>query len=70
MNMPLVYTIREAAARAGVPVAFMRRMIADGAVHAVRSGNRFYVTWASVERYLLGENDNTNQAETSFRKTI
>lgn len=68
--MPLVYTIREAAARAGIPVAFMRRMVADGAVHAVRSGNRFYVTWASVERYLLGENDNANQSETNFRKTI
>ena len=60
--MPLVYTIREAAARAGIPVAFMRRMIADGAVHAVRSGNRFYVTWASVERFLLGEDDQTAQA--------
>ena len=60
MTQPLVYTIREAAARAGIPVAFMRRMVADGAVHAVRSGNRFYVTWASVERYLSGENDQTD----------
>ena len=56
MNLPLVYTIRETAAHAGIPVAFIRRMVADGTVHAVRSGNRFYVTWASVERYLLGEN--------------
>lgn len=58
MNVPLVYTIREAATRAGVPVAFMRRMVAEGSVHSVRSGSRFYVTWASVERFLLGENDN------------
>lgn len=57
MNAPLVFTIREAAARAGIPVAFMRRMVAARDVHAVRSGNRFYVTWASVERYLLGEAD-------------
>lgn len=70
MNMPLVYTIREAAARAGIPVAFMRRIVADGTVHAVRSGNRFYVTWASVERYLLGEIDNPNPSETNYRKTI
>jgi len=54
---PLVYTIRETAARAGVPVAFVRRLVADGSVHAVRSGNRFYVTWASVERYLLWASD-------------
>lgn len=55
MNTPLVYTIRETAARAGIPIAFVRRMVANGDVHAVRSGNRFYVTWASVETYLLGE---------------
>lgn len=36
----------------------MRRMVAEGSVHSVRSGSRFYVTWASVERFLLGENDN------------
>lgn len=61
MNIPLVLTIRETAARAGIPVAFMRRMVAQGSVHAVRSGNRFYVTWASVERYLLGESDHEKQ---------
>lgn len=66
MTQPLVYTIREAAARAGIPVAFMRRMVTEGAVHAVRSGNRFYVTWASVERYLLGESDQA--AQTAERK--
>lgn len=57
VNQPLVYTIRETATRAGIPVAFMRRLVADGIVHAVRSGNRFYVTWASVERYLLGQEE-------------
>ena len=62
MTQPLVYTIREAAARAGIPVAFMRRMVAEGAVHAVRSGNRFYVTWASVEHYLSGEDYQAGQA--------
>jgi len=54
MNVPLVLTIRETAERAGIPVAFVRRLVADGTVHAVRSGSRFYVTWASVEQYLLG----------------
>jgi len=55
--VPLVLTIRETAARAGIPVAFVRRLVAEGKVHSVRSGSRFYVTWASVEGYLLGEND-------------
>lgn len=55
--MPLVLSIKEAAARAGIPVAFVRRLVADGSVHAVRSGSRFYVTWSSLERYLLGENE-------------
>lgn len=57
MTQPLVYTIHETAAHAGIPVAFVRRMVKDGSIHAVRSGNRFYVTWASVERYLIGESD-------------
>ena len=63
MTQPLVYTIKETAARAGIPVPFVRRIVRDGKVHAVRSGNRFYVTWASVERYLLGENCQKNQFE-------
>jgi len=54
MNLPLVLTIRETALHAGIPVAFVRRLVAEGKVHAVRSGSRFYVTWASVEQYLLG----------------
>ena len=61
MNVPIVLTIRETAARAGIPVAFVRRLVAESFVHAVRSGNRFYVSWSSVERYLLGQNE---QAET------
>jgi len=54
MNLPLVLTIRETALQAGIPVAFVRRLVAEGKVHTVRSGSRFYVTWASVEQYLLG----------------
>lgn len=55
MNIPIVLTVRETAARAGIPVAFVRRLIAEGRVHAVRSGSRFYISWASMERFLLGE---------------
>lgn len=58
MNIPLVLTIRDTAARAGIPVAFVRRLVADGKVHSVRSGSRFYVTWASMERYLCGDEHN------------
>ena len=53
--MPIVLTIRETASRAGIPVAFVRRLVAESKVHSVRSGSRFYVTWASMERYLSGE---------------
>ena len=55
MEQPLVLTIRETAARAGLPVHFVRRMVDEKMVHAVRSGNKYYVSWASVERYLLGD---------------
>lgn len=54
MNIPLVLSIRETAARAGIPVAFVRRLVAENKVHSVRSGSRFYVTWSSVEQYLTG----------------
>lgn len=55
MNIPLVLTIKETAARAGIPVAFVRRLVAENKVHSVRSGSRFYVNWSSLEGYLLGE---------------
>jgi excisionase family DNA binding protein len=55
MNIPLVLTIKESAARAGIPVAFVRRLVAESKVHSVRSGSRFYVNWASLEGYLHGE---------------
>lgn len=57
MTMPLMLTVKETAAKAGVPVAAVRRWIAEGRLHAVTSGNRFYVSWASVVRFLSGEDD-------------
>ena len=60
MNIPLVLTIKETAARAGIPVAFVRRLVAENKVHSVRSGSRFYVNWASLERYLIGEKDKSD----------
>lgn len=57
MNVPMVLSIRETAKQAGVPVAAVRRWVADGSVHAVRSGNRFYVSWASVTAFLNGGED-------------
>jgi len=55
MQIPLVLSVKETAERAGVPVSFIRRLIADGSVHAVRSGKKYFVGWASVERFLAGE---------------
>lgn len=54
MTAPLMLSIRETAARAGVAVNAVRRWVADGSVHAVRSGSKFYVSWASVVRFLSG----------------
>ena len=57
MNVPIVLTIRETATRAGIPVAFVRRLVSEGRVHSVRSGSRFYISWVSMERFLIGENE-------------
>ena len=52
MTSPIMLTIRAAAERASVPVAAMRRWVAEGSIYSVRSGSRFYVSWASVVRFL------------------
>lgn len=57
MTTPVMLTIRQAADKAGVPVHAMRRWVADGTVHSVPSGHRFYVSWASVVRFLEGKTD-------------
>lgn len=54
MNMPLVLSVREAAQRAGVPEYALRRWIAQGSVHAVKSGRKLFVTWGSLVRFLSG----------------
>lgn len=55
MEMPVMLTIRETAARAGVSEYAVRRWVADGQIHHVRSGNKIYVSWASMVRFLTGE---------------
>lgn len=57
MNMPLMLGVRETAKRAGVPEHALRRWIAEGRLHTVTSGNRFYISWASVVRFLEGAAD-------------
>lgn len=54
MDMPEMLTVRETAARAGVAVYAVRRWIKDGTIHAVQSGNKFYVSWGSVQQFLIG----------------
>lgn len=54
MNHPLVLTVKETASRAGVPVSFIRRLVAENAVHYVNSGKKIYISWASVESHLTG----------------
>ena len=57
MNHPLVLSVKDTAARAGVPVSFVRRLVADKAVHYVTSGKKIYVSWASIEKHLLGDTE-------------
>ena len=54
MDMPEMLTIRETAARAGVAVYAVRRWIKDKTIYAVQSGNKFYVSWGSVQQFLMG----------------
>lgn len=57
MELPLMLTVRETAKRAGMPEHAIRRWIAEGKLRTVTSGNRFYVSWASVVRFLEGAAD-------------
>lgn len=57
MTLPIMLTVKETATRAGVPERAIRRWIAEGKLHTVTSGNRFYISWASVVRFLTGEDD-------------
>lgn len=52
MTMQLVYSIRDAARLANVPEKALRRWVDGGEIKAVKSGNRYYVSWASVVRFL------------------
>ena len=52
MNVPMVLSIRETAKQAGVPVAAVRRWVRDKRVRVVTIGNRYYVSWASVVKFL------------------
>ena len=54
MNIPVMLSVLETALRAGVPECAVRRWIADGQICAVRSGKRFWVQWASVEKFIGG----------------
>lgn len=54
MNAPIMLTVRETALRAGVPVHAVRQWLQHNCIYSVRSGNRFYISWASVVRFLEG----------------
>lgn len=63
MTIPIMLTVRATAERAGVPEHAVRRWIAEGKIHKVTSGNRFYVSWASVVRFLEGSAGDEAQKE-------
>lgn len=55
MELPVMLTVRQTAERAGVSEYAVRRWVADGQVHCVRSGNKIYISWASMVQFLTGE---------------
>lgn len=57
MTHPLMLSVKETATRAGIPAHAIRRWIAEGKLHTVTSGNRYYISWASVVRFLSGDAD-------------
>lgn len=57
MNQPIMLKVKDAAARAGVPVYALRKWIDEGSIHAVRSGRRYYVAWKSVVDFLNGQEE-------------
>lgn len=52
---PRMMRIKEAARTVGVPIHALRIWIDQGNVHAVRSGSRYYVNFASLIRFLNGD---------------
>lgn len=61
MNAPIMLTINKAAEQAGVPVHALRQWMASGMIHSVRSGKKHFVSWASLARFLEGDNSETTQ---------
>ena len=53
-HAPILRTIRQEAAITGVPEHFLRRLVKQGKIHAVFSGNRAYVLHDSLVAYLNG----------------
>lgn len=63
MQTPMVLSIRQAAEKAGIPTYFLRRLVADGRVYATRSGKKIFVSWASLERLLVGDDGEERAAQ-------
>lgn len=55
MNVPEMATIKQVAERANVPEYAVRRWVRDGVLRSVKSGNRSYIAWASVMKFLSGD---------------
>lgn len=56
MNVPKMMRIREIAKLIDLPERAVRRLVEDGTLYSVKSGNRYYVSVASALRLADGEN--------------
>lgn len=54
---PILRTIRQEAAATGVPEFFLRRLVKQGKIRAVYSGNRAYLSHEALVAYLNGEGE-------------
>lgn len=60
--VPDMRSVKETAARFGLPVHFIRQAVADGRIYAVQAGSKkYYVNQASVIAYLNGESATRGQ---------
>ena len=66
-NEKIVWSLKEASTKTGLPYGFIRQLCLDGKVKHIRSGVKFYVNKDSLIEYCGGMTDGLSKLET---KTI
>lgn len=59
MNVPEMVTIKQAASRINISEHAVRRWVKDGMIRSVKSGNRVYIPFYSIIKFLYGNDYNS-----------